>query len=102
MAIDLTAVLTAGIAVMGALAVRYLLPWVQARTTAQQREHLLSWAEIAVSAAQQLYHQSNGERRLLHALSVLEKQGFDVDEQQVRAAVEAAVLKLHREIEDGN
>ena len=102
MAIDLTAVVSAVVALLGALTARYLLPWLQARTTAQQREHLLAWAEIAVSAAQQLYHQSNGERRLLHALGVLEEQGFDVDGEQVRATVEAAVLKLHKEMEYGN
>lgn len=102
MTIDLTAFLAAGVAVLGGVLSRYLLPWLRERTTAQQREHLLSWAEIAVSAAQQLYHQSKGEHRLLHALKVLEQQGFDVETEQVRAAVEAAVLKLHREMEYGN
>ena len=96
MAIDLTGLLAAVTALLGAVLARYLLPWLQARTTQQQREDLLTWAEIAVSAAQQLYHQSGGERRLRHALSVLSEQGFDVDQSQVRAAVEAAVLKLHQ------
>ena len=98
MVMDLTDLLMAVTALLGAVLARYLLPWLRARTTQQQREDLLTWAEIAVSAAQQLYHQSGGERRLRHALSVLSEQGFDVDQTQVRAAVEAAVLKLHQGI----
>ena len=100
--IDLTGALCALIALLGAVAVRRVLPWVEAKTTAEERENLLRWVEIAVGAAQQLYHQSQGSKRLEYALELLESKGFNVDDRAVRDAVEAAVLKLHEELNHGN
>lgn len=94
--IDLTPIINAIIAVLGALALRYVVPWVMERTTAAKRENLLKWVEIAVAAAQQLYYQSDGQKRLEHALGILEGKGFDVNDEAVLSAVEAAVLKLHQ------
>ena len=94
--IDLTPIINAIIAILGALALKYLVPWLKARTTAAQREDLLKWVEIAVAAAQQLYYQSEGDVRLAYALQVLEEKGFDVKDEAVLNAVEAAVLKLHQ------
>ena len=45
------------------------------------------------------HYQQDGEVRLQHALSVLAEKGFDVNDETVLDAVEAAVLKLHRELE---
>ena len=96
---DLTALFNAVIALLMTLITTFFIPWLRRRTTAQDREELLKWVEIAVAAAQQLYHQLDGEARLDYALSILEQRGFDVDDETVRSAVEAAVLKLHRELE---
>lgn len=94
--IDLTPIINAGIAVLAAIATAYLVPWLKSKTTANQREDLLAWVDIAVSAAQQLFHQFDGEKRLEYALGLLEVQGFDINDDAVRDAVEAAVLKLHQ------
>ena len=94
--IDLTPIINAVIALLAALATAYLIPWIKAHTTAKQREDLLVWVDIAVSAAQQLYHQADGADRLQYALEVLEAKGFDIDDVAVQDAVEAAVLKLHQ------
>lgn len=96
---DITSILEAVIALATAVVTVFLLPWLSARTTAEERRELLGWVDIAVAAAQQLYHQCSGQQRLDYALSVLEAQGFDVDEGAVLDAVEAAVLKLHRQLE---
>ena len=97
--INLTAIFEAVIALVLALASAFLLPWLKSRTTAEQRTELLKWVDIAVAAAQQLHHQADGEARLEYALSVLWARGFDVDTVEVRNAVEAAVLKLHQQLE---
>lgn len=96
MTIDLTPLLEALLLLLAMLALRYVLPWVNANTTAKQREDLLKWVDIAVAAAQQLFHQSDGKIRLGYALDVLKGKGFDIDDMAVRDAVEAAVLKLHQ------
>ena len=95
MTIDLTPLLEALLLLLAMLALRYVLPWVRENTTAKQREDLLKWVDIAVAAAQQLFHQADGKIRLEYALDVLKGKGFDIDDMAVRDAVEAAVLKLH-------
>lgn len=99
---DITSILEAVIALAAAVITVFLLPWLSARTTAEERKELLGWVDIAVAAAQQLYHQCSGRQRLDYALSVLEEKGFDVDDGVVLDAVEAAVLKLHRQLEADN
>lgn len=94
--IDLTPIINAVIAILAAVATVYVVPWLNANTTAKQREDLLVWVDIAVSAAQQLFHQADGAQRLDYALGLLEAKGFDINDDAVRDAVEAAVLKLHQ------
>ena len=98
--IDLTPLINVLVALIAALALRYILPWVSANTTAKQRENLVKWAEIAVAAAQQMFYQQNGTERLEYALDLMESRGFDIDDAAVRDAIEAAVLKLHRGLGD--
>ena len=94
--IDLTPIINAGIAILAAIATAYIVPWLKSKTTANQREDLLVWVDIAVQAAQQLYYQADGAQRLNYALEVLEAKGFDIDDVAVQDAIEAAVLKLHQ------
>lgn len=96
---DLTKVIEAGIALLATVITVFLLPWLSSKTTAQEREDLLRWVDIAVAAAQQLYYQLDGEARLNYALALLEEKGYDIDDGVVLDAVEAAVLKLHRQME---
>lgn len=98
--VDLTPVLNAIITILAALAVRYLAPWISAHTTAKKREDMLVWVDIAVRAAQQMFYQASGSERLDYVLSYLEDKGFDVNDQSVRNAIEAAVLELHQSLEE--
>lgn len=96
---NLTTIVEAILALAVAVITVFVLPWLSANTTAREREDLLSWVDIAVAAAQQLYHQCSGEQRLDYALALLEEKGFDIDDGAVVDAVEAAVLKLHQQLE---
>ena len=100
--IDLTDIFKALAYLLIACASAFLIPWLKSRTTEAQREELLKWVDIAVSAAQQLYHDSNGQDRLDYALSVLSDRGFNIDTVEVRNAIEASVLKLHQQLGDTN
>jgi uncharacterized membrane protein YraQ (UPF0718 family) len=97
--IDLTIIIDAIIALVVALLTAFVLPWLRSKTTAEQRKELLSWVDIAVAAAQQLYHQCSGQQRLEYALSMLQEKGYDINDSVVVDAVEAAVLKLHQQLE---
>lgn len=104
--IDLTNIVEAVIALAVTIIATFLIPWIKGRTTAQEREELLAWVDIAVAAAQQLYHDQEGHVRLNYALEFLAGQGYKVNDSAIRDAVEAAVLKLHQQLEvatnDGN
>lgn len=100
--INLTPVFNALIALVFALLTAFLVPWIKANLTAKQTDQLVKWAEIAVAAAQQLYWSVDGETRKQHALELLAEKGFDIDSTEVQNALEAAVLKLHSELETAN
>lgn len=97
--IDLTTILEAVIALAVAIITAFVIPWLRSKTTTEDREELLDWVDIAVAAAQQLYHQLDGKSRLNYALAVLQQKGYDVEDSAVVDAVEAAVLKLHQQLE---
>ena len=99
--IDLTPIYNAIIALAAAFVSAFVIPWLKRKTDEQEREELLRWVEIAVAAAQQLYHQAEGSKRLAYALEFLEEKGFTIDDTVVDT-VEAAVLKLHEEMKHGN
>ncbi len=95
---DITSILQTAIALIAALLSSFLIPWLRRNTSAKEREDLLKWVSIAVQAAQQMYYQLEGPERKNYVRSFLTEQGFDVDDQAVDAAIEAAVLELHREL----
>lgn len=97
---DITNVFTAFIALLMAALSAFVIPWLRRQMAAEDLDDLLAWVEIAVAAAQQLYHSCDGEKRLQHALGVLADKGFDINDKAVRSAVEAEVLKLHQQLEN--
>ncbi len=97
---DLTPVINAFIALIAALITAFVVPWIKRNTSAKDREELLKWVEIAVMAAQQLYHQLDGSKRKEYVLDFLREKGYDVTSTEVDNAIESAVLKLHQELEE--
>jgi len=96
---DITPIIEGIIALFGALISVFFIPWLRHSTTEKERAELLKWAEIAVAAAQQLYYGASGEKRKRYVQDFLTEQGYDVNDAAVDSAIEAAVLKLHRELE---
>ena len=88
--IDLTGLMNAAIAVLGALVTYRLLPWIRARTTQNQQEGLTACARTLVYAAEQLYRTGVVQDRLKYVEDGLRKQGYTVD----RDAIEAAVTQF--------
>lgn len=97
---DLTPVINAFIALVATIITAFVVPWIKRNTSAKDREELLKWVEIAVMAAQQLYHKLEGSKRKEYVLDFLREKGYDVTSAEVDNAIEAAVLKLHREMEE--
>lgn len=97
--INLTPLINAFIAVVAALLAAYTIPWIKSKTTAVQREQMLEWVEIAVMAAQQVYHHMDGASRKAYVLQFLASKGYNIESSEIDKAIEAAVLKLHQELE---
>lgn len=98
MSIDITTIINAVIALIAAVISAFVIPWINSKTNAQQREDLVAWVKIAVSAAEQIFKgDKRGEEKKQYVLDFLEKNGFSVDMDAVNAAIEAAVKQLNSE-----
>lgn len=86
-AIDLTPLFQAVIAFLAALVTYRLIPWIQARTTAQQQSMLRAAVSVAVYAAEQLYGAGAGKEKLMYVKGQLAKRGYHVDIDEIEAAV---------------
>lgn len=95
---DLTPIINAFIALIAALVTAFVVPWIRRNTTAKDREDFLRWVEIAVAAAEQLFLSTQGSAKKEYVLGFLEERGFTYSEEELNAAIEGAVLRLHREI----
>lgn len=95
---DITVVINAVIALIAAVVSTFLIPWIKSKTTIQQREQLVSWAKIAVAAAEQMFKgYGRGDEKKQYVLDFLSQNGFSVNEASVNAAIEAAVKQLNSE-----
>lgn len=88
--IDLTPILQAVIALLAAMVTYKLIPWIKAKTTAEQQALLSAAVKTLVYAAEQIYGAGKGEEKLKYVIDELNKRGFSVD----RASIEAEVQKL--------
>ena len=85
--IDMTQLFQAVIGFLAALVTYKLIPWIQARTTAQQQELLRAAVSVAVYAAEQLYGAGAGKEKLMYVKGQLAKKGYHVDIDEIEAAV---------------
>lgn len=85
--IDLTPVIQAVIALLAALVTYKLVPWIKARTTAEQQALLSATVRTLVYAAEQMYGAGNGAAKLDYVVTQLEERGFEVDRDEIEAAI---------------
>ena len=96
--IDITHVVNAVIALAATVVSVFLIPLIKSKTTAQQRSELVAWAKIGVAAAEQIYvGQGRGDEKKQYVLEFLKSKGFDLNEESVNNAIEAAVKQLNTE-----
>lgn len=96
--LNLTPIINAVIALLAALVTVFVIPWLQRKTSAQDREEFLRWVEIAVAAAEQHWDSAKSKEKKEAVTAFLREQGFTFSESEIDSAIEAAVLKLHHEL----
>lgn len=87
MNIDLTPIIQAIIALIAALITYKLLPWIKARTSAEQQAILLTATRTLVFAAEQVYGPLKGKEKLEYVKLKLAEQGYKVDVDAIEAMV---------------
>ena len=98
--IDLTPIFQAVIALLAAIITYKVVPWVQARTTAQHQALLSSAVRVAVYAAEQLYGAGAGKEKLMYVKNQLAKKGYTIDIDEIEAAVRELTLLEDSDILD--
>lgn len=93
--IDLTEVIVAALTLIFACISAFLIPYLKAKFNAEQLETMLMWVNLAVEAADMLYEGvGRGAEKKQYVLELLESKGFTVNEAELDAFIEAAVLNL--------
>ena len=71
MTFDVTSVVEAVLALVGAIITCVLVPYIKSKTTAEQQKEINAWVKIAVSAAEQIYKgQGRGEEKKAYVLEL--------------------------------
>ena len=90
----ITAIAVACVPLLAAWITATVIPWVKARTTAEQRRALRELVKELVYSAEQLYRSGVIEDRLTYVQGRLEAQNIKKPVEDVRDLVEEAVLEL--------
>lgn len=99
--IDLTNLIEALIAVLVAVAMRYLIPWLKTKMSKDQEETLYTIVSIAVMAAEKLYGAKKGDDKLAYVERYLEARGVKVDTMRLKAYVNAAIKQMDQKQNGG-
>lgn len=75
-----------------------LVPFLKQRYGDNKVTEALKWVKIAAAAAEQIYTAADGDKKKQWVLDYLEQRGIILDEDELDAAIEAAVLELHSKL----
>lgn len=93
--IDLTPIFQALIVLVAALITRYVVPWIKAKTTLDQRREIRDLVSILVFAAEKLYTGSGrGAEKLAWVQERLNAHGYKLDTDELAELVNAEIKKL--------
>lgn len=93
--IDITTVIEAVLALIGALITAFLIPWIKNKTSAEKLKQIELWVTVAVEAAEQIYTGSGkGAQKKAYVLEFLNSKGFDLDWEEIDMMIESAVFNL--------
>lgn len=100
MSINLTPIIQAIIALLAALITYKLIPWIKARTTAEQQSVMHAVVKTLVFAAEQLYGAKSGSEKLDWVIAQLQQKGYTVERAEIEAVVKEYTEALHVKKED--
>lgn len=91
-----TQIIVTSISLVGVIITGVLIPYVRTRTTKEQRENMLSWAELAVYAAEEIYKLMPKSGKEKHKLvEDYLKEHFKLSDEQIDIIIRAIVNKMN-------
>ena len=94
--IEITPIIKAVLALLAAIVTGVLVPLIRSKTTLSQRQELMEWITIAVSAAEQIYQGSGrGQEKKAYVVKWLLDRGITVNDKEIDAMIESAVHDLN-------
>ena len=88
MNIDLTTIINAVIALLAALVTYRVIPWLKAKTNAEQQAYIRALVKAGVFAAEQIYKDHGmGRQKMEYVKNFLHGYGFDINVTEIEAAV---------------
>ena len=85
--INLTPIIQALITLFAALITYRLIPWIKSKTSNEQQAAMRAMVKTLVFAAEQLYGEMEGSKKLDYVKTRLLAAGYDVDVAEIEAAV---------------
>ena len=91
---------TAIITILAALVVNFLIPYIKAKTTKEQRETAVILVRAAVLAAEQIFNKTGqGQEKKIYVLNFLQSRGLKITEAELDVLIEAAVKEFNMRID---
>lgn len=97
---DYTELISAVLKVVVIVVSMFLIPWIKKRISANDLDKILTYIEIFVAAAEQIFTIEQFEEKKHYVLQRLAEIGVNIDSETIDAQIEAAVLRLHHELRD--
>jgi len=85
--INLTPIIEAILLLLASIITYKVIPWIKARTTAEQQTMLRATVRTLVYAAEQIYGAGKGAEKLDYVAAQLAAHGYTVDRAEIEAAV---------------
>lgn len=101
MEINMTEIIKAVLALVSVLITGALLPYLQSKMDSSKFNKLAELVDIFVGAAEQLYSSDQGQEKKRYVVDKLTDAGYRVEEAEIDAMIESAVLSLHAALKGG-
>lgn len=98
MTIDLTQIILAVITLLFGVLMRYVIPNIKAKTSANQMEIIRAAVKSAVYAVEQLYKSKPGQEKKQLVLQFLKEQGYLLDDAQVENRINYLIEEIVKEL----
>lgn len=96
---NITDMMTALIALAAAILTTFVVPAVRQKMDAQDFAQMLKWVKIGVQAAEMIYKGTGmGKLKKAYVKDFLLSHGYTLDEAELDAAIESAVLELKESV----